>query len=62
MDALIECAYLLSMQDGKAEVQENQVIAVKDGKICFTGPAPDPFSSAKKRIKLKNHIVCPGAD
>ena len=60
VDSLIECAYLLSMKDGKAEVQTKQVIAVKDGRICFIGPAPAESLSAKKLIKLSNHIVCPG--
>ena len=60
VDSLIECGYLLSMQDGKAEVQKDQVIAVKEGRICFVGPAPASFLSVKKRIKLKHHIVCPG--
>ena len=60
VDSLIECAYLLSMKDGKAKVQTNQVIAVKDGQIDFVGPVPAKSFSVKKIIKLKNHIVCPG--
>lgn len=60
VDSLIECAYLLSMKDGNAKVETNQVIAVKDGRIFFTGPAVAQSFSAKKIIKLKNHIVCPG--
>ena len=60
VDSIIECAYLLSMKDGKTEVETDQVIAVKEGRICFIGPASVESFSAKKIIKLKNHIVCPG--
>ena len=58
IDTLIECAYLLSMKDGKAKIEKNQTIGVQNNRICFIGPPP--LLSAKKRVKLKNHIVCPG--
>ena len=59
-DTVIKCRYLLSMKEGKAEVQENQFIAIKDGYVHSVFSEDKKTLSAKEIISLNHHLVCPG--
>ena len=60
LDTVIQCKYLLSMQDGQAKVKENQLIAVKDGCIHSVFSDSQKLPSADEVISLDHHLVCPG--
>ncbi len=59
-DTIIKCRYLLSMQEGKAAVKENQLIAVKNGYVHSVFSDSKTTPTAKEIICLDHHLVCPG--
>ena len=59
-DTVIKCKYLLSMQEGKAEVKENQLIAINNGYVHSVFSESKTLPPAEEIISLDHHLVCPG--